>query len=57
MILELGSYVGNLGWLSKLSWWGSNISGELFRLEEAMRLFMVFWSFGAFGILEVWVDE
>ena len=35
--------MGNLGWLSKLSWWGSNISGELFRLE-AMRLFMVFWS-------------
>ena len=56
MILELGSYVGNLGWLSKLSWWGSNISGELFGLE-AMRLFMVFWSFGVFGIEEVWVDE
>ena len=48
MILELGSYVGNLGWLSKLSWWGSNISGELFRLE-AMRLFMVFWSFRDLG--------
>ena len=55
MILELGSYLGNLGWLSKLSWWGSNISGELFRLE-AMRLFMVFWILSV-GILEVWVDE